>query len=52
MTSRYLISHLDKAPESELEDHALLEGDKVPHILQDKEARPVVVAVAQVGHHQ
>ena len=52
MTSLYLVSHLDEAPEREFEDHAPLEGDEVPHVLQDKEAWAVVVAVAQVGHHQ
>lgn len=47
-----LVAHLDQTAERQLQDHALLEGDKVTNILQQKEPWSVVVTVAEVGHHQ
>ena len=47
-----LVSHLYEASEGEFEHHVLLERDKVPHVLQNEEARTVIVTVAQVGYHQ
>ena len=43
-----LVAHTDEAAQSKLQDHAALEGDKVPYILKQEELWPVVVAVAQV----
>ena len=47
-----LVAHTDETAQSKLQDHAALEGDKVPHILEQEELWPVVVAVAQVSCHQ
>ena len=47
-----LVAHADQAAHGQLEDHVALEGDKVADVLQDEEARPVEVAVAQVGDDQ
>ena len=35
-----LVAHLDKCPHAQLQHHRLLVGGKVPHILQNEEARP------------
>ena len=47
-----LIAHPDQGGEDELEHHPTLVRHQVPHILQDIEARPVEVAVAQVGRDE
>ena len=44
-----LIAHPDQGGEDELEHHPTLIRHQIPHILQDVEARPIEVAVAQVG---
>ena len=44
-----LIAHPDQGGEDELEHHPTLIRHQVPHILQYVEARPVEVAVAEVG---
>ena len=48
----HLVPHLSEAAQRQLEHHAPLERDKVAHVLQNEEAGAVVVAVAEVGHHQ
>merc|ERR1719342_1156180 len=45
----HLIAHPDQGGKDEFEHHPTLVRHQVPHILQDVEARPVEVAVAQVG---
>ena len=35
-----LVAHLDKCSHAQLQHHRLLVGGKVPHILQNEEARP------------
>ena len=47
-----LVAHTNEAAQSKFQDHAALEGDKVPYILEQEELWPVVVAVAQVSGHQ
>ena len=47
-----LVAHTNEAAQGKLQDHAALEGDKVPHILEQEKLWPVVVAVAQVSCHQ
>ena len=47
-----LIAHPDQGGEDELEHHPTLIRHQVPHILQYVEARPVEVAVAEVGRDE
>ena len=47
-----LVAHLDQTAESEFQDQAPLEGDKVSHVLKQEEPRSIVVAVAEVGGNQ
>lgn len=47
-----LVAHAHQATQCQLQNHAALEGHKVAHILQHKEARAVVVAVTQIGGDQ
>ena len=49
---RALVTHAHETTQGQLQDHALLERDKVPHVLEEKVARAVVVAVAQVARDQ
>ena len=48
----YLITHPDQGGEDQLEHHPSLVRHQVPHVLQDVEARPVEVAVAEVGRDE
>jgi len=47
-----LIAHPHQGGQYELEHHPTLVGHQVPHVLQDVVARPVEVAVAEVGRDQ
>ena len=47
-----LVAHAHQATQRQLQNHAALEGHKVAHVLQHKEARAVVVAVTQIGGDQ
>ena len=44
-----LIAHPDQGGKDELQHHPTLICHQIPHILQDVEAGPIEVAVAQVG---
>ena len=47
-----LIAHPNQGSQDELEHHPTLIGHQVPHVLQDVVARPVEVAVAEVGRDE
>ena len=47
-----LIAHPNQGGQDELEHHTTLIGHQVPHVLQDVVARPVEVAVAEVGRDE
>ena len=44
----HLITHLNQTAKGQLQDHTVLEGDKVSHILQEEESWAVVLTVAEV----
>ena len=48
----YLITHPDQRGEDQLEHHSSFVCHQVPHVLQDVEARPVEVTVAEVGRDE
>ena len=47
-----LVAHPHKALEGEFQYHALLEGHKVTHILQEEELWSIVVTETEVGGHE
>ena len=47
-----LVSHPQETSKGQLENHALLEGDKVTNILEDEEFWSIVVTVAEVTDNQ
>ena len=49
---RALVAHAHETTQGQLQNHALLERDKVAHILEEEVTGPVVVAVAQVAGDQ
>ena len=49
---RALVAHADETAEGQLENEALLERHEVAHVLEQEEAGPVVVAVAEVAGDQ
>lgn len=44
-----LVAHADQAAQRQLQHHGTFEGDEIPDVLQQEEARAVIIAVTAPG---